>query len=233
MFYLTLMSLIVPADAAAASNRLGNLPADLLIHSLSYISDVDLLETLMSGPEFIPFLKDIERFAALQDGAAVSFFRKFNKEDISAVVDFTAVRESYLSSLGADSQASAGLLAIAERFLALRQELVVAIDQSMGFNFENHDEAFEDNLFERGFKAVGLLASTNLRYLRLNDTPVRDLSPLSTLKDLEGLDLRGTLVTDLSPLATLTNLKGLYMEGVQADVTPLAFLEQGGLKIFQ
>jgi len=108
-------------------------------------------------------------------------------------------------------------------------------------------------MFDRCFKAVGLLATTNLQDLDLTGLPVIDLTPLSTLTNLEILylnntpvtdlyplsflpnlgyfDLSDTRVTDLRPLAALTNLRALYLKGVHADRAPIQSLIDAGLRI--
>ncbi|MBR5125958.1 MAG: hypothetical protein IKU68_04395 [Oscillospiraceae bacterium] len=60
----------------------------------------------------------------------------------------------------------------------------------------------------------------NLRYLILADTPIVDISPISSLKNLVFLELFGTYVEDYSPLVECTALDDLnlgYTEGKTAD----------------
>jgi hypothetical protein len=95
------------------------------------------------------------------------------------------------------------VLAVARDFLACRKELVGRLDgQSLRFDLD---------LSNRCFKAVGLLASSNLRELNLNDTPVLNLTPLSTLVNLESPNLENTPVENLTPLSNLVNLTELRL----------------------
>ena len=57
-----------------------------------------------------------------------------------------------------------------------------------------------------------------MKWLYLDDNRISDLSPLSTLTNLERLDLSDNPnslshygISDVSPLASLTNLKWLYL----------------------
>jgi internalin A len=64
-----------------------------------------------------------------------------------------------------------------------------------------------------------------LQGLDLSGTGVRDLSPLSGLTALRVLDLSGTQVSDLKPLSRLTALQGLFLSGTQvSDLQPLSRL---------
>jgi internalin A len=51
----------------------------------------------------------------------------------------------------------------------------------------------------------------NLRILRLTRSPIRDIRPLSSLKNLVELDLRETNVEDRTPLSGLPNLSILQI----------------------
>jgi len=64
-----------------------------------------------------------------------------------------------------------------------------------------------------------------LQLLNLAGSQVTDLSPLAELRGLQSLYLTGTQVTDLSPLAELKSLRSLYLRITQVtDLSPLAEL---------
>ena len=58
---------------------------------------------------------------------------------------------------------------------------------------------------------AGLEYATNIRYLRLDNNPIADISPLVHLTKLEGVNLLGCRIVDLSPLRNLNNLGGLFL----------------------
>jgi len=65
----------------------------------------------------------------------------------------------------------------------------------------------------------------NLQKLYLYGTSVSDLTPLSTLINLQYLDLNDTRVRDISPLSTLTELRVLDLAYDDIDdITPLSTL---------
>ena len=61
---------------------------------------------------------------------------------------------------------------------------------------------------------------TSLVYLNVTSCDVSDLSPVSGLINLEGIEISGNSITDLSPLAGLIKLRGLHFH--QNDVTDIA-----------
>ena len=70
-----------------------------------------------------------------------------------------------------------------------------------------------------------LSGMTRLRTLWLDSTPIRDLSALSRLTNLEGLHLDDTQVCDLTPLSRMTRLKTLTLHSTPVrDVSPLSAL---------
>jgi hypothetical protein len=78
----------------------------------------------------------------------------------------------------------------------------------------------------RGITDFTVLAQfPELNHLDLEDTNIRDLTPLSDLAELETLWLRECAdVTDLTPLAGIAGLRRLYIRGVapEIDLAPLA-----------
>jgi hypothetical protein len=76
----------------------------------------------------------------------------------------------------------------------------------------------------RGVTDFALLARlTQLTYLDLEDTNIRDLTPIVGLTKLETLWLRGCDVADLTPLKALHNMRHLYIKDVASgiDLAPL------------
>lgn len=69
---------------------------------------------------------------------------------------------------------------------------------------------------------VGIDFFTDVVFVSLNNTEVRDVSMLTSLTSLKELHLKCTQVADLTPLAGLTNLGALDLRGTPVkDVTPL------------
>ncbi|NEQ54350.1 MAG: NACHT domain-containing protein, partial [Leptolyngbya sp. SIO3F4] len=68
---------------------------------------------------------------------------------------------------------------------------------------------------------------SQLKTLRLDQTQVSDISPLTVLTQLNRLDLDQTQVSDISPLTALTQLNELYLDQTQvSDISPLTALTQ-------
>ena len=66
-----------------------------------------------------------------------------------------------------------------------------------------------------------------LKGLNVRDTSIRDLSPLAELTDLRQLWIGETPVADLSPLAHLNKLELIYLRNTQVtDVSPLMHLDK-------
>jgi len=79
------------------------------------------------------------------------------------------------------------------------------------------------NVTDDVLREVGRL--TRLEEIVLEQTAVRDLSPLTGLAVLKSLDLWAVAVSDLSPLAKLTNLEHLALRCTSAtDLSPLSNL---------
>ena len=75
---------------------------------------------------------------------------------------------------------------------------------------------------------TGIEHCLNLAEFTIDKDWVEDISPLSGLKALRGLNLSYNSITDISPLAGLTNLNRLYLvRNMVADISPL--LDNGGL----
>ena len=75
---------------------------------------------------------------------------------------------------------------------------------------------------------IGLEYATNLKSLYLpRDNPIKDLTPLAKLTQLELLHMPGVPINDLTPLGNLTQLKDLTLTscGIR-DISPLASLTQ-------
>ena len=73
--------------------------------------------------------------------------------------------------------------------------------------------------------AVPELAALGVQAISLRGTPVRDMSPLSVLKQLKTLDICGTLVRSVAPLAGVASLKALNLQFLPiGDLTPLSGL---------
>ncbi len=70
-----------------------------------------------------------------------------------------------------------------------------------------------------------LSSLTQLQRLFLTNTQTRDLTPLSSLTELQWLDLDNTQVSDLTPLAKFTRLQILSADNTQvSDLTPISKL---------
>lgn len=62
--------------------------------------------------------------------------------------------------------------------------------------------------------------------ISLDNTEVRDISPLTELYDLEWLAIYGTQVGDVSPLAELKNLEHLYLDSTRVSKEQVQILKQ-------
>ena len=84
------------------------------------------------------------------------------------------------------------------------------------------------NAYERGITNLnGIQNAKNLKYLRLWENQIRDLTPLRELTQLTSLDLSRNQITDVRQLAGFTNLTDLYLSGNQIrDLTPIAGLTE-------
>ena len=72
---------------------------------------------------------------------------------------------------------------------------------------------------------TGLEYATNIRYLRLDNNPIVDISLLAHLTKLEGVNLTGCYIVDLSPLRNLKDLRGVFLgHNTISDISPLAEL---------
>jgi hypothetical protein len=78
------------------------------------------------------------------------------------------------------------------------------------------------DLSETGVVVLTPLKDLPLRRLKLGNTMVTDLSPLSGITTLESLDLEKSIATDYTPLSTLTNLQRLNVS--RCPVTDLSFV---------
>ncbi|HJO60778.1 MAG TPA: leucine-rich repeat domain-containing protein, partial [SAR202 cluster bacterium] len=81
-------------------------------------------------------------------------------------------------------------------------------------------------LDENPISDLGPISSlTNLRWVGFWDTNISDLGPLSGLTTLESLSLGGNSISDLSPISSLTNLESLYLdENSISDLSPTSAL---------
>lgn len=72
---------------------------------------------------------------------------------------------------------------------------------------------------------AGLERATNLMFLRLDNLPAPDLSPLTSLSNLAGLHLQGATFDNLSPLQQLLQLNTVELDNNRiSDLSPLAGL---------
>ena len=72
---------------------------------------------------------------------------------------------------------------------------------------------------------TGLEYAINIRYLRLHNNPIVDISSLADLAKLEEVHCLGCGIVDLSPLANLKNLRGIFLgHNKISDISPLAAL---------
>ena len=72
---------------------------------------------------------------------------------------------------------------------------------------------------------TGLEYATNIKSLRLDNSPIVDISLLAHLTKLEGVHLLGCDIVDLSPLRNLKNLRGVFLgHNKISDISPLAEL---------
>ena len=62
----------------------------------------------------------------------------------------------------------------------------------------------------------------HLKYLIVADGPIRDITPLSQLKEVVWLELFMTDIRDITPLLSMTSLQDLNLARVPADLRPLA-----------
>ena len=71
-----------------------------------------------------------------------------------------------------------------------------------------------------------LAGLTNLKYLVLYSTQVKDVTPLSGLTSLENLHLNLTQLSDVTPLAGLKNLKELNLNDTQVSQDDYEMLQE-------
>jgi len=225
--FLIFLSLTHLADSAASggefsqtsapeekSQLMSLIPVDVLRHTLPFMSEVDVLETFVRGPRFNGVFEKVQRFANLPTReAAIAYFVKVNRAEIRDVVEYDLFRERYLTALSqgrspSGDYFSAGLMGVATRFLHCRRELMTMKGVKQSFRRSLENEA----LMSRCFKAIGLLATTELQQLDRSFSRLVDLTPLFILTNLERLQLNNNHVTDLRPLSTLTNLTCLGLE---------------------
>jgi len=102
--------------------------------------------------------------------------------------------------------------------------------ESIAYDFQWFDEMINltelrlwDSLVDDITPLSGL---KNLTVLSLGDNNISDLAPLSELTNLTHLNLYGNQINDISPLSELTNLTHLTLQGNYiTDLTPLADLK--------
>jgi len=174
-----------------------------------FISSIKNL--LMPRLELEGVFPDIQMFALLPScESAIEFFWM----NSHAEIDREKIENIYFR------RDEAALDQAAVRFLALRSEVDVAFNGRTLFG-----SRLGPGVFDRCFKAVGLLALAGLNFVDLRGTQVVDLTPLATLVRLKELDLKDTAVVDLTPLASLVNLRKLNLSGTQVEnLAPLKSL---------
>jgi len=194
------------------------------------ISQFDYVALAMADHRFDGVLAAIQERALLPSrDSAIRLFAENNLR--SNLAEHPIVREvqggkraktseSATSAAGPGEATKVGLFRTAEIFLMLGDELAAGID---GKFFDA--SRLGEGVFDRCFKAIGLLASSQLIALDLRGTQVDDLTPLAPLTSLEWLNLDGTQVCYLAPLADLVNLKVLSLKDTQVvEIEPLARL---------
>jgi len=222
--YITCLVLTRPVESAtadssgishdtASSNT--NIPAELLRHIVSYVPTAYLLPHLISGDDLELLIEDMRIKARLPDRAAsVAFFIRFNSPEIIAAFGFQPLQEAFCSILGVGTNLSNHLYSIratlptsARDFLESRKALESRMDEHGRLSLRGQDP------LDRSYRALGLLAGSNLRELTLVGIHVTDIGPLSTLTKLRFLGMQNTAVHDHSPLSTLTSLQRLHYRG--------------------
>jgi len=204
----------------------------------SYLTPSDSDPALMRDRRLNEVFGEIQRLACLPSReSAIEFFWRNNQDEI----DFNGVKLTVAFRCGyfiikRTPEVEAlkdGLVRTAERFLALRDELLAGVRCGWSTLFHFSLEArklylrdLNNDVFERCFKAIGLLASSSLTRLDSTGARIVDLSPLATLVMLKELNVGspGNPFLDLTPLASLVNLKVLSLSTRAADLTPLASL---------
>ena len=84
------------------------------------------------------------------------------------------------------------------------------------------------NAYKRGITNLnGIQYARNLKYLRVWENQIRDITPLTELPQLTTLDISRNQVTDIRQLAGSTNLTDLWLSGNPIrDITPIAGLTE-------
>ena len=82
------------------------------------------------------------------------------------------------------------------------------------------------NAYKRGITNLnGIQYARNLKYLRIWENQIRDITPLTELPQLTSLDLSRNQITDIRQLRGFTNLTGLWLSGNPiTNITPIAGL---------
>jgi len=179
---------------------------------------------------FNSFLRRVAESALLESrDAAASFFWACDEKKIGACLS-RGVIESFWYALisGEKVQDKLQLIltqlrGVAKQYLSFREEVLSWVD-SDGLL------VLDKGGFDRGYPALGLLASADLiRILHLNGDPLQtyDLTPVSGLVNLEELFVYETPVQDLQPLGSLVNLRLLQLNDMEVcDLRPLSNLSR-------
>jgi len=223
---LTLLSLSAPGAASGDADHLFDLN-DVMVNVHSNLPPSQYLGPFMSEPRFNAVLADIQRFALLPSrAAAIDYFCKNNREliDLDAFKRNLAHRNGYFTT-----QKTAEVEALKDRLLRITEDFLACGETLRGGQTgptgarSFYARRLDGDLFNRCFKAIGLLASSDLWLLDLSGTGVVELTPLAPLVSLIHLYLSRTNVHDLTPLAPLVSLERLDLDHTQVvDLTPLA-----------
>ena len=90
---------------------------------------------------------------------------------------------------------------------------LTALEVDNDFSFvDSGDQTYETTAGEFDSAAVHLRGLTQLKWLKLTNLHMPDISVLDTLTNLEGLDLRWNRIDDIRPLKNFKKLRALYLQ---------------------
>jgi len=217
------------AVAASTTPRVEDLPGAVQSLVFSFLSPDVTCRAMIQDRSFNSFLHKIQSFGLLESrDAATDFFVRGDREDIEACLSPVLIESFWLRLLSPldnpkREDAIRGMQCVRDvalTFLNSRRELSAHIT-GRELMFPRLGYSLIDS---RLYKTIGLLASriVSLDLVRMERL---DLSPLSTLVNLNCLCLTKTKVDDLKPLSKLVGLLRLYLDRTDVeDITPLSSL---------
>ena len=104
---------------------------------------------------------------------------------------------------------------------------IISVDAVTRIRVDLREQALTDEQLAEMVKNGEIPQNVTVLLLGLNE--ITDVTPLSTLTDLQMVTLNGNQINDITPLSTLINLQELYLYNNQiTDISPLANLTNLG-----